>query len=53
MCKYKDICPAYDKWCERCTERGNDGTIECIPLILEAYHDEKGTPYENIIGYFR
>lgn len=48
MCEYKDICPAYDERCERCTEKQNYKFKKYIPLILEAYHNEKGTPY-NII----
>lgn len=49
MCKYKEICPAYDKWEERCNDKPFEkGHINCIPFLLEAYHSEKGTPYEEI-----
>lgn len=48
MCKYKDICPAYDERCEQCIEDKNDKPEKCISLFLEAYHSEKGTPYRNI-----
>ena len=52
MCKYKDICPVYDECSERC-----DGYHEllairhCVPGLLEAYHSEKGTDYNEIKEY--
>lgn len=53
MCKYKDICPAYDKWSEKCNYNLYKGSDECIHLLLEAYHQEKGTSYEDIKKYLK
>lgn len=51
-CKYADICPAYDKCSEQCNSYVSMfGGLGCIPMILEAYHEVKGTPYENISKY--
>lgn len=57
-CKYSQICPAYDKRRYRCEHNGINDMFElrsnyekCIPLLLEAYHQEKGTPYKDISKY--
>lgn len=51
-CKYAGVCPAYD---ERREQYNSNlltfGDLGCIPMILEAYHEIKGTPYENISKY--
>lgn len=52
MCIYKDICPVYDEWKEICNDRSYEtGCLKCIPLLLEAYHDLKGTDYGEIREY--
>ena len=52
MCRYKDICPAYNKRRERCTEKNRElDTYMCVPLLLEAYHSSKDTPYNDIKDY--
>lgn len=57
-CKYSKICPVYDKRRYRCEHNGTGNLInsnsdyeKCIPLLLEAYHQEKGTPYKEISEY--
>lgn len=49
MCKYKDICPAYDKFSESCNKTLQYGSAKCIPLLLEAYHSIKGTDKHQIL----
>lgn len=54
-CYYKEICPAYDKYREKCSSNSDCkityGNENCIPMLLEAYHAEKGTPWEKIHNY--
>lgn len=54
-CYYKEICPAYDELRKKCSSnsdcRSSYGNINCIPMLLEAYHEQKGTPYKDISSY--
>lgn len=51
MCEYRYICPAYEQLDNRCNADCYYGSNRCIPLLLEAYHQEKGSPYEIIKKY--
>lgn len=54
MCRYAEICPAYDKRSEKCNNILFDEDPperKCVPLLLEAYHDAKGTNYGCIRKY--
>lgn len=54
-CHYKEICPAYDERRGECNSTSDCiityGNKNCIPMLLEAYHREKGTIYEDIRNY--
>lgn len=57
-CRYSEICPAYDKRRYRCEHSALNDIFDprseygkCVPLLLEAYHQEKGTPYKEISKY--
>lgn len=50
MCKYKEICPAYDERSDDCNKNYQLGSARCVPFLLEAYHSEKGTPFCEIIN---
>lgn len=52
MCRYEQICPAYNCRSEICEkEQLVMGWEYCIPMILEAYRNIKGTPYDDIKYY--
>lgn len=46
ICRYAEICPAYDAVAERCVGEKYRDFKKCVPLLLEAYHQEKGTDYD-------
>ena len=51
MCKYNVICPACNEYDHRCSENEEPKFERCVPLLLEAYHDVKGTDYGEIRKY--
>lgn len=51
MCVYQEICPGYDNRSDDCNKNLRYGSAYCIGFLLEAYHEEKGTDFFDIVKY--
>lgn len=53
MCKYYSVCPAADKRSEHCTIHLTTCNDDCVQMLIEAYHLEKGDlGYETLAKIF-